>query len=173
MDDDVFLLEDIIVAKAVKPLQKSVTKTVKQHKDDVVKKTSRKVKSSSNTKVTTESKIALKHASLDKTALNHLIGQAIAKYRKQAALSQEQLAEALGIGYEAVSRMERGVVIPTVDRLIAIADIVNCPVTELLSQSSPRPTDEVVHLHQLLCSLSSENKQWLMEQIEAWVQKLK
>lgn len=173
MDDDVFLLEDIIVAKAVKPLQKSVTKTVKQHKDNVVKKTSRKVKSTSNTKVTIESKTALKNAGLNKTPLNHLIGQAIAKYRKQAGLSQEQLAEALGIGYEAVSRMERGVVIPAVDRLIEIAEIVSCPVTELLSQTSPRPSDEVVHLHQLLCSLSNENKQWLMEQVELWVSKLK
>ncbi|AZS52227.1 XRE family transcriptional regulator [Entomomonas moraniae] len=106
-------------------------------------------------------------------ALNHVIGKAIAKYRKQANLSQEQLAEALGIGYEAVSRMERGVVIPTVDRLIEIAEIVGCPVTELLSQTSPRPSDEVVYLHQLLSSLSSANKQWLMEQIEAWAQKLK
>lgn len=173
MDDDVFLLEDIIVAKAVKPLKKSVTKAVKQPKDDVVKKISRKAKNTSNTKVTTESKTALKNAGLDKTALNHLIGQAIAKHRKQAALSQEQLAEALGIGYEAVSRMERGVVIPTVDRLIEIAEILDCPVTELLSQSSPRPTDEVVHLHQLLSSLSVENKQWLMEQIERWASKLK
>ncbi|AWM79325.1 transcriptional regulator [Gammaproteobacteria bacterium ESL0073] len=128
------------------------------------------VKSAKKTKQTQVNK---QSDTSNELALNHVIGKAIAKYRKQAALSQEQLAEALGIGYEAVSRMERGVVIPTLDRLIAIADIVNCPVTELLSQSSPRPTDEVVHLHQLLCSLSSENKQWLMEQIEAWVQKLK
>lgn len=149
------------MAKAVKPLQKSVAKAAKQTKVKAVKKTSSKGKATPNIKISKE------------IPLNHLIGQAIAKYRKQAELSQEQLAEALGIGYEAVSRMERGVVIPTVDRLIHIAEIVNCPVTELLNQSSPRPSDEVVHLHQLLSSLSSENKQWLIQQIEAWVSKLK
>lgn len=171
MDDDVFLLEDIIVAKAVKPLQVSVAKVVKQTKVKTAKKVSSKsvlkIKSSKETKPT------VKTIKTDGVALNHLIGKAIAKYRKQANLSQEQLAEALGIGYEAVSRMERGVVIPTVDRLIEIAEIVGCPVTELLNQSSSRPTDEVVHLHQLLSSLSVENKLWLMAQVEQWVQKLK
>ncbi|WP_228411835.1 hypothetical protein [Entomomonas moraniae] len=88
MIDDVFLLEDLIAAKAIKPLKNSVTKAVKQHKGDVVKKISQKVKSTSSTKVTTESKITLKNAGLDKTVLNHLIGHAIAKYRKQTAFSQ-------------------------------------------------------------------------------------
>lgn len=128
------------------------------------------VKSAKKTKQTQVNK---QSDTSNELALNHVIGKAIAKYRKQAALSQEQLAEALGIGYEAVSRMERGVVIPTVDRLIEIAEIVSCPVTELLSQTSPRPSDEVVHLHQLLSSLSVENKRWLMEQVEQWVAKLK
>ncbi|AWM81718.1 hypothetical protein DKL61_09590 [Gammaproteobacteria bacterium ESL0073] len=164
-------LEEIIVAKAVKPSQVSVAKVAKQAKVKAVKKISSK--STPKIKGSKETKPTVKTIKTDGVALNHLIGQAIAKYRKQAALSQEQLAEALGIGYEAVSRMERGVVIPTVDRLIEIAEIVNCPVTELLSQSSPRPTDEVVHLHQLLSSLSVENKQWLMEQVEQWVAKLK
>lgn len=164
-------LEEIIVAKAVKPLQKSATKVAKQTKMKAAKKLSSK--SISKVKGSKETKPAVKPLKTDGVALNHLIGQAIAKYRKQAALSQEQLAEALGIGYEAVSRMERGVVIPTVDRLIEIAEIVGCPVTELLNQSSSRPTDEVVHLHQLLSSLSVENKLWLMEQVEQWVAKLK
>lgn len=173
MDDDVSLLEDIIVAKAVKPLQKSVAKVAKQTKSKTVEKINSKTKDMPSSKVSKKSKTATNAIQSNEIPLNHLIGQAIAKYRKQAALSQEQLAEALGIGYEAVSRMERGVVIPTVDRLIHIAEIVDCPVTELLNQSSPRPADEVVHLHQLLSSLSVENKLWLMEQVELWVKKLK
>lgn len=171
------------MVKAVKSLQSSADAKAVKQKSKAAKNVSRKGKAAPNSKVSREikatketknpNKIVLNTVQSNEIPLNHLIGQAIAKYRKQAALSQEQLAEALGIGYEAVSRMERGVVIPTVDRLIAIAEIVNCPVTELLNQSSPRPTDEVVHLHQLLSSLSAENKQWLMEQIEQWVAKLK
>lgn len=169
MDDDVVLREDIIVAKAVKSLQESIARVTKQTKSKAVKKISSKDKGVSKIKASKQAKPAVKKIKPDGIALNHLIGQAIAKYRKQAGLSQEQLAEALGIGYEAVSRMERGVVIPSVERLIEIAEIVNCPTTELLTQSSPRPSDEVVHLHQLLSSLSSANKQWLMQQIECWV----
>lgn len=45
------------------------------------------------------------------------IGQCIAKRRLAANLTQDQVAEKLGIGYEAVSRMERGKSIPTVIRL--------------------------------------------------------
>lgn len=180
--DDVILREDIIVVKAVKSLQSSADAKAVKQKSKAAKNVSRKGKAAPNSKVSRElkatketrsPKIVLNTVQSNETPLNHLIGQAIAKYRKQAALSQEQLAEALGIGYEAVSRMERGVVVPSVERLIEIAEVVNCPVTELLTQSSPRPSDEVVHLHQLLSSLSHENKLWLMEQVEQWVAKLK
>lgn len=159
------ILKEPSIAKVVKR-----AKAVKQTNAKTIKKASSQKQGASKGSIIKETSVT---ANVEGFALNHAIGKAIAKYRKQANLSQEQLAEALGIGYEAVSRMERGVVIPTVDRLIEIAEVVDCPVTEFLSQSSPRPTDEVVHLYQLLSSLSSENKQWLMEQIELWVSKLK
>ena len=43
---------------------------------------------------------------------NKAIGKAIAKCRKTAGLSQEEVAEKLKIGNESVSRMERGIVMP-------------------------------------------------------------
>ena len=156
------------MAKAKTLKEPSIAKVIKRAK--AVTKGNAKKSSSSKAKAIKAAATIVKKES---PALNHLIGQAIAKYRKQAELSQEQLAEALGIGYEAVSRMERGIVVPSVERLIQIAEVVDCPVTELLTQSSPRPTDEVVHLHQLLSSLSNDNKQWLMEQVELWVSKLR
>ena len=55
--------------------------------------------------------------------LAELVGQAIARQRLRCQLSQEQIAERLGIGSEAVSRIERGVVMPNVERLVELATI--------------------------------------------------
>lgn len=107
-----------------------------------------------------------------KTQGHHMIGKAIAKYRKLAGLSQNQLAEALDLGNEAISRIERGLVIPTVERLIAMAEIFDCPVAELLTETSNRPTDEAMYVYHLLLSVSEENRVWLIQQLEQWVLKL-
>ena len=52
-----------------------------------------------------------------------LIGRPIAKHRLESGPTQEQVAELLEIGDEAVSRMERGLVMPTVARLVQLAEI--------------------------------------------------
>jgi DNA-binding XRE family transcriptional regulator len=54
-------------------------------------------------------------------ALALSVGKAIAARRQDAGLTQEQVAEQLKIGNEAVSRMERGLVMPTVARLLELA----------------------------------------------------
>ncbi|WP_163571098.1 helix-turn-helix domain-containing protein, partial [Klebsiella pneumoniae] len=62
-------------------------------------------------------------AAADMDRLADMVGRAIARNRIASNLTQEQVAERLGIGNEAVSRMERGVVMPTVARLAELADI--------------------------------------------------
>lgn len=101
-----------------------------------------------------------------KPQLHHMIGKAIAKYRKAAGLSQNQLAEALDLGNEAISRIERGIVIPTVERLIKMAEIFDCPVSELLTETSNRPTDEAIYLQSLLASINDGDRKVLIEMIE-------
>ncbi|WP_233139473.1 helix-turn-helix domain-containing protein [Aggregatibacter actinomycetemcomitans] len=54
--------------------------------------------------------------------INKRIGKAIAKQRQQSGYTQEQVAEMLEIGNEAVSRMERGLIMPNVMRLIELAE---------------------------------------------------
>lgn len=108
-----------------------------------------------------------------KPQLHHMIGKAIAKYRKAAGLSQNQLAEALDLGNEAISRIERGIVIPTVERIIKMAEIFDCPVSELLTETSNRPTDEAIYLQSLLATVNKEDKQMLMEVIEKLATRLK
>ncbi len=91
------------------------------------------------------------------------IGQCIAKRRLAANLTQDQVAEKLGIGYEAVSRMERGKSIPTVIRLFELAEIFGCEVQELLTESSSRPDDQTAQIRRMLVELSSKDRDVIME----------
>ncbi|CAR51494.1 MULTISPECIES: helix-turn-helix domain-containing protein [Burkholderia cepacia complex] len=94
------------------------------------------------------------------------VGKAIAKQRIASGLTQEKVAERLGIGLEAVSRMERGTVIPTVVRLFELADIFACDAADLLTEASNRSSDQASHLNRLLSRLSTSDRAMLLEVFE-------
>ncbi len=60
------------------------------------------------------------------------VGKAISHKRTQAGFTQEHVAEHLNIGMEAVSRMERGIVVPTVVRLAELAQLFGCELADFL-----------------------------------------
>ncbi|MEW6343168.1 MAG: helix-turn-helix transcriptional regulator [Pseudomonadota bacterium] len=95
-----------------------------------------------------------------------VVGRAIAKQRIASELTQENVAELLGIGLEAVSRMERGVVIPTVVRLFELADIFECEAADLLTEASIRSSDQASHLNRVLSQLSAADRTMLLEVFE-------
>lgn len=86
------------------------------------------------------------------------VGKAIASRRSKLRLTQEDVAERLGIGYEAVSRMERGLNIPTVTRLIELAEVLDCAVSELVTQSSDRALDQAKVIAQKIQRLSAKDR---------------
>lgn len=99
------------------------------------------------------------------------IGRAIAKYRQAAGLTQAQLAEMLGVGNDAISRMERGTTVPSVMRLIELADIFDCELADLVTETSGRATDQARQLEKLLEGLIySERSELLalMENLIRW-----
>lgn len=64
------------------------------------------------------------------------IGRVLAQRRESTGLTQEQVAEVLQIGTEAVSRMERGITMPTIQRMAELADIYGCGIEELVIATS-------------------------------------
>lgn len=60
------------------------------------------------------------------------VGGGIAARRKQAGLSQEELAARLGVTRQAVSRWENGTALPTVDNMVELAKVLDASVDELL-----------------------------------------
>ncbi|MDR0564716.1 MAG: helix-turn-helix domain-containing protein [Azoarcus sp.] len=61
----------------------------------------------------------------------------------------------MNVGSEAVSRIERGVVIPNIVRLLDFASIFGCEATELLTETSSRPDDQATRISRMLSSLKS------------------
>ena len=64
------------------------------------------------------------------------VGAAISKVRAQCGMTQDQAAEALEIGPEAISRMERGVVVPSLARLVEFAELFKCPVETFFNKAT-------------------------------------
>lgn len=102
----------------------------------------------------------------DMDQLAGVVGRAIARQRIAADFTQEQVAERLGIGNEAVSRMERGVVMPTIGRLAELADIFQCETADLLTEASNRASDQAHHLARLLSKVSANDRAMLVEMVE-------
>jgi transcriptional regulator with XRE-family HTH domain len=102
----------------------------------------------------------------DMDRLASVVGRAIARNRVAAGLTQEQVAERLGIGNEAVSRVERGLVMPNVMRLMELADVFDCDIVDLLTEVSSRPSDQARHVARLLSSVSSKDREMIVEIVE-------
>jgi transcriptional regulator with XRE-family HTH domain len=100
----------------------------------------------------------------DVKAFRKKLGVSIAKRRELAGLTQEQVAEQLGIGNEAVSRIERGVVEPSAVRMMQLADVFNCSVTVFFEESSGRIMDYADQLNNEMAGLNQEQQQFVLGQ---------
>lgn len=101
--------------------------------------------------------------------LGRMIGRAIAKYRQGAGLTQAQVAEVLNISNDAVSRMERGAIMPSAARLIQLAGIFGCDAADLLTEGSPHVADQSRQVAMLLVGLDEAERVHLLRIIEDMV----
>lgn len=74
------------------------------------------------------------------------IGRNIKEMRKERNLSQEMLAERLGVSFQAVSRWERGESYPDIGMLPAIAHFFGVTVDEILGVSSINEANEIAEI---------------------------
>ena len=61
------------------------------------------------------------------------IGKFIAELRKEQELTQEQLGEKIGVTNKTISRWENGYCLPPADVLLAMSQLFNVSVNEILS----------------------------------------
>ncbi len=100
---------------------------------------------------------------IDIKAVRIKVGKSIAQQRIRCELTQEKVAERLGIGNEAVSRIERGIVEPSVVRMIQLAEIFNCPVASFFEESSQRVDDLMGGLAKQLVQLEEKDRLFVIE----------
>lgn len=87
------------------------------------------------------------------------IGARLARKRQDAGMTQEEVAERLGVGNEAISRIERGVATPTVVRIFEFAELYGCRADQLLMESSDREIDQAAVLIDQLSGLALSDRQ--------------
>ena len=89
------------------------------------------------------------------------LGRALAKQRAGANLTQEQVAERLGVEQETISRFERGATIPPLLRLIDLAELYDVPLDTLVRAGSARSQDQATNIAALLSDLPEEDREWV------------
>ena len=62
-------------------------------------------------------------------------GEKIARLRKDRGMTQEELAEKLGVSSQAVSKWENGNAMPEVAVLVLLSQILNCSTDSILNPS--------------------------------------
>ena len=87
------------------------------------------------------------------------IGRFIAECRKQAKLTQMQLAEKLGITDKAISKWERGIAMPDTSIMLELCDILGISVNELLCGEKINMENDKQNYEQLLLDMAKELEQ--------------
>lgn len=82
------------------------------------------------------------------------IGKNIKKFRLENELTQEQLAEKLGVSMQAVSRWETSITYPDIILLPLLAEIFNCTTDELLAVDNLKKEKDIKEI------LSKNEKLW-------------
>lgn len=94
------------------------------------------------------------------------IGRAVSARRIKKGLTQGQVAENIGVEPETISRIERGVTLAPLSRLSDIADALNCPLSDLLRDGSPRVADRAQSLAAQLQQVSESDAKLLVDILE-------
>ena len=102
----------------------------------------------------------------DKAALAERLGAKIAELRLNVDMTQSDLAERLGIGDEHVSRFERGAVLPTLPRLLDIAEVFQTGFDELVLGASPRIDDQGMWMANRISELSPADREFVRETVD-------
>ena len=95
------------------------------------------------------------------------IGKFLQKLRKQNGLTQEQLAEQLGVARRTVSRWETGNNMPDLDILVELSDLYSVDLREILSgeRKSERMDQELKETVLQVADYSNEEKARLLRRM--------
>ena len=91
------------------------------------------------------------------------IGRALAGQRQAKKMTQDAVAVAIGVEQETISRFERGASIPSLSRLVDLADLYQVPLDSLVRAGSARPLDQAIDIAAAWNRLNEEDRSWVRE----------
>lgn len=91
------------------------------------------------------------------------VGAVIAARRKAKGLTQAQVAETLAIEKETMSRIETGVISPTLPRLRQLSEILNCPIGDLFRLPSDDMEKQAALIAEMMVDLPAPERALLVE----------
>ena len=89
-------------------------------------------------------------------------GAIVAERRKLLGMSQELLAERVGISQESLSRMEKGYIAPRFERLQLFADALKCSISDLFREQG-EVNEWATTIERILSSLSACEQKEIVE----------
>ena len=93
------------------------------------------------------------------------VGRILAGYRQERGLTQDMVAERLGVEPETVSRFERGETLPSLVRLAEMAEVYEVPLEALVRGTSANPLDQGNEIAAELNGLSRNDRDF----VRRWV----
>ena len=103
------------------------------------------------------------------------LGQKITKLRKDKKLSQADIASAIGVSRDAISKYERGDIVPSVENAKRIADVLEVSLDYLVSEEENQEAidNRMVKRIKELQKLSERDQQSIISVIDAFVRDAK
>jgi transcriptional regulator with XRE-family HTH domain len=95
--------------------------------------------------------------------LARAVGKMISEKRRTLKLSQEDLAEQVGINQESLSKMEKGIIAPKFERLQLFADALRCRVEDLFRFCPGQPDEQAAAISELICGLPDEKRELIVK----------
>jgi transcriptional regulator with XRE-family HTH domain len=97
----------------------------------------------------------------------------VAVKRREIGLTQAQLAELLDVEPDTVSRMERGLLIPSLERLLDYANVLNVSLSELLGDIPNEVSKTEQEWTALLNELCLSDKQLVLSLVKPLIKRLR
>lgn len=92
------------------------------------------------------------------------VGAAIAARRKTLGMTQERLSELIQIEQSSLSRIERGTLVPSLERLASISEELECGLADLFGAAGVNAYDRTTRVHEKLSSLTPMQQE-IVEQL--------
>ena len=99
----------------------------------------------------------------------HILALRLKKLRNKRNITQEHLAKMVDISTVYISYMERGVRVPSLEKLIDVCNALECTMDELLDGFlTAKPSNSPITTEQLLADCSIEERKFLMKVCRAF-----